>query len=62
MIKSRKMRWAGHVTHMGGKVNVCKVLKALKEGDHLEDVGVDGGLVLKWILKKYAERVWIVFI
>jgi len=46
------MRWAGHVTHMGGKVNVFKVLKELKVGDHLEDLGVDGGLVLKWILKK----------
>jgi len=37
---------------MGGKVNVCKVLKELKEGDHLEDLGVDGWLVLKWNLKK----------
>lgn len=47
---------------MGGKVNACKVLKELKEGDHLEDLGVDGGLVLNWILKKQAERVWIIFI
>ena len=47
MIKSRKMTWAGHVTHMGGKLNVCKVLKELKERDHLEDLGVDGGLILK---------------
>jgi len=46
------VRWAGHVTHVGGKVNVCEVLKLLRKGDHLEDLGVDGGLVLKWILKK----------
>jgi hypothetical protein len=26
MIKSRRMRWAGHVARMGEKMNVCKVL------------------------------------
>ena len=24
----------------------------LKEGDHLEDPGIDSGMILKWILKK----------
>jgi len=24
----------------------------LKEGEHLDDVGVDGRILLKWILKK----------
>jgi hypothetical protein len=26
----------------------------LKERDHLRDVGVDGRLILNWILKKYT--------
>jgi hypothetical protein len=31
-IKSRRMRWAGHVARMGGERNVCKVLVGKPEG------------------------------
>jgi hypothetical protein len=26
IIKSRRMRWAGHATHMGDMRNTCKIL------------------------------------
>jgi hypothetical protein len=31
-VKSRRMRWAGHVAHMGGERNVYKVLVGKPEG------------------------------
>jgi hypothetical protein len=44
---------------MHGRDQVHKKLwaEALKEKYILEDVGVDGKVILKWILKKYCVRV-----
>jgi len=51
VIKSRGMRWAGHVTRMGR--GVYRVLVGRSEGwDHLEDPGVDGRIILMWIFRK----------
>jgi hypothetical protein len=53
VIKSRRTRWAGHVARMGrGEVHTGFWCGELKEGDHLEDAGVDGRIILKWIFKK----------
>jgi hypothetical protein len=32
------------------------------EGDHFESLGVDGGIILKWVLKKYNLSVYTGFI
>jgi hypothetical protein len=32
MIKSRRMRWTGHVTQMGVKKNACRILVGKPEG------------------------------
>jgi hypothetical protein len=34
----------------------------LKGRDHLENIDVDGRVILKWILKKYGGRVYTRFI
>jgi hypothetical protein len=50
-IKSRKMRWAGHVARMGEGRNVYRVLMGKPEGKkHLRDQGVDGRMGSKWTL------------
>jgi len=33
--------------------------ESLNEGDHLEDLGVDGRIILEWILGKYGGKVLI---
>jgi hypothetical protein len=54
-IKSRRMRWAGHVARMGEGGNVCGVLVGKPEGkDLLKDQGVDRRLRSKWTLGRLA--------
>jgi hypothetical protein len=43
-VKSRRMRWAGHVERMGEERKCTGFWwESQKERDHLEDQGVDGG-------------------
>ena len=44
VMKSRKMRWAGHVSCLGEKRNALGILlgKPKKKGGYLEDLGMDG--------------------
>jgi len=42
-----------NLIHMVEKINAYRILvKKLKKGDHFEEVGVGGRMILKGILKK----------
>jgi hypothetical protein len=46
IMKSRRLRWAGHVAHMGeGEVRTRFWWRNLREEDHLDDPGVDGRVI-----------------
>jgi hypothetical protein len=52
-IKSRRMRWAGHVTRMGiAEVYTGFWWLILRKRDHFEYSGVDGRIILRWIFMK----------
>jgi len=43
LIKPRKMRWAGHVAHMGEERCIQDFSgKNMTERGHMEDIGTDG--------------------
>jgi hypothetical protein len=50
MIKSRRMRWAGHVARMGEKNGYW--WESQKERDHWDDQDVGGQTISKWILDR----------
>jgi hypothetical protein len=52
VIKSWGMRWAGYVARMGEMIIVYKLSEKLKGRDRSEDLGVDGNILLEWILGK----------
>jgi hypothetical protein len=53
IIKSRRMRWAGHVAPMGEKRNAYRILVGKSEEKRpLEDHDVGGWTIIKWILDR----------
>jgi hypothetical protein len=56
VIKSRRMRWAGHVAHMGrGEVFTGFWLEGLKARDYWEDLGAGGKITLSWTLGRQGS-------
>jgi len=54
VIKSRIMRWTTYVARMGERRGVYRVLVGTSDGkDQLEDPGVDGRIILRWIFRKW---------
>jgi len=52
-----RMRWMGHVACLGDMRNAYKIFVGKPEGmNHLEDVNIDGKIILKWILKNMVRR------
>jgi hypothetical protein len=56
VIRSRRMRWAGHVARMGrGEVLTGFWLGVPKARDHWEDLGVGGRIKLRWTLGRLGS-------
>jgi hypothetical protein len=59
MIKSRRIRWAGHVERMGrGEACTGYWWGNMRGRGHLEDPGVDERIILRWIFKKRDVGIW----
>jgi len=52
VITSRRMRWAGHVARMAER-HTGFWWRNLRERDYLEDPGIDGRIILRWIFKRW---------
>jgi hypothetical protein len=59
MIKTRIMRWAGHVARMGRReVYTGFCWGDLREKYPLKDLGVEGRIILNSIIKKWDGEAW----
>ena len=59
VMKSRRIRWAGHVERMGEDRGVYRVLVRKPEGRrHWGDLGVDGWIILGWISRRWDVNIW----
>ena len=60
VIKSRRMRWAGHVARMGEErecIGSCWGNR--RERDHWGDLGVEWWITLGWISRRWDVGIWM---
>jgi hypothetical protein len=59
IMKSRRMRWAGHVARMGRRrTRTGYWWKRQREKDHQKDQDVGGWIILGWIFERWDEVMW----
>jgi len=59
VIKSRRMRWAGHVARTGRERGcIWSCWGNRREGDQWGDLGVDGWIILGWISSRWDVGIW----
>jgi hypothetical protein len=58
----RRIKWTGHAACMGEMRNAYNILVGKSEGKRpLGRLGIDGKIILEWILGIYGEWVWTGF-
>ena len=59
VIKSRRMRWAGHVACMGAERGcIGSWMRNWRERDHWADLGIDGWIIVGWISRRWDVVIW----
>jgi hypothetical protein len=59
VMKLKRMRWAGHVARIWEKrVHTGLWWGNLRERNHLEDRGIDGKVIIRWIFRKWGGWAW----